>query len=106
MEKPGLNVIVDAQHSGVHNGHIQAGTHSMIEENGMHGLAHNIIASEGEREVGDASAGLGQGQVLLNPRYGPNEVDGVGGMFLDARCHGEHIDIENDVLGRKTVCRQ
>ena len=74
----------------------------MIEEDGVHGLAYLIITAEGERQVADAAAGLRQGQILLDPLDGTDEIDGVGLMLLEARADGEDVYVEDDVLWRET----
>ena len=76
----------------------------------MHGFAHSVVASEGERKVGDAAACLCQRQVLLNPLDSAYEIDGVGSVFLDACGYGEYIYVEYYVLwwetdfSEQTVC--
>ena len=68
----------------------------------MHGLAYLIITAEGEGQVTDAAAGLRQGQVVLDPLDGTDEVDGVGLMLLEARADREDVHVEDDVLRRET----
>ena len=71
----------------------------MVEEHGVHGLAYVVVAAEGERQVADASADVGPGQVLAYPAGGANEVQGVAVVLVDARCHGQHVGVEDDVAG-------
>ena len=73
----------------------------MVEEHGVHGLAHIIITAEREREVADAATHLGAGQMALYPTCGAYEVDAIGGMLFHTGAYGEHIGVENDVFGRK-----
>ena len=67
----------------------------------MHRLPYLIITSEREGEVAHAAACLAQGQVLLDPPHGADEIDGVCLMLFDARPDGKDIDVEDDVLWRE-----
>ena len=78
----------------------------MIEEHGVHGLAYPIITTETKREVADAATCLCQGQVLLDPRHGTDEVYGISLMFTKSCANREDVDVEDDVLGRETDARQ
>ena len=73
----------------------------MIKEDGVHGLAHVVVAAEGEREVADATADLRPGQVLLNPTDGANEIQSVAVMLGHTRCDGQDVGVEDDVLRRE-----
>ena len=98
LQQGGVDVVVDLQHRWVDDGHVQAGADGMVEERGVHGLADLVVATEGKRQVAHAAAGLGQGQVLLDPGHGADEVDGVGLVLLQACAHGEDVHVEDDVL--------
>ena len=107
LKQRGFDVIVDLQHARVDDGHIQSFADGMIEEYGMHGLAYLIITTETERQIADATAGLGQRQVFLDPTHGTDEINAVGLMFLQTSTHAEDIDIEDDILSRKSdACQQ
>ena len=67
----------------------------------MDGLAHGVVAAEGERDVRDAAGDERAGQVLLDPAGGLDEVQPVVRVLLDARGDGEDVRVEDDVLGRK-----
>ena len=72
----------------------------------MHRLAHLIVSTKGERQVAYAATGLREGQILLDPLNGPDEVDAVCLVLLNARSHGENIDIEDNVLRREPdICQ-
>ena len=66
----------------------------------MHGFAQRIIAAEREREVADASAHFCKREVLLDPFYSFDEIDGVVVMFLNTRGNGQDVGIEYDIFGR------
>ena len=74
----------------------------MVQESGVHGFPDRVVAAEGKRQVADATAGLCQWQVLLDPLYGTNEVDAVGSMFADTRSHRQDVNVEDDVLRWKS----
>ena len=69
----------------------------------MHGLAHGVVAAEGEREVRDAARDLRVGQVLLDPACGVDECLGIAVVFGNARGDGQHVGVEDDLLGRESV---
>ena len=59
-----LNLLVDLEHAGVDDAHVHAGGDGVIEERGVHGFAHLVVAAEAERDVRDAAGDLGVRQVL------------------------------------------
>ena len=67
----------------------------------MHRFPHDIIAAEGERQVGDAAAGPGPGAALLDQRQRVDERLRVAVVLGDAGGHGEHVGVEDDVFGRE-----
>ena len=71
------------------------------QEDGVDGLAHGVVAAEGERDVRDAAGDQRAGQVLLDPAGGLDEVQAVVRVLLDARGDGEDVRVEDDVLGRE-----
>ncbi len=73
----------------------------MVEENGVHGLAHRLVAAEREGEVGDAAGNMDMRQGGRDLAGGLDEVDAVIIVLLDAGRDGEDIGIEDDVFGRK-----
>jgi hypothetical protein len=42
----------------------------VVQKHGVYGLAHWVVATETERDVGHTAAHLGTGQVLLDPTRG------------------------------------
>ena len=72
----------------------------------MHRLAHGVVAAEGEREVRHPARNLRVGQVLLDPARSVDKGFGVAVVFGNARRHGQHVGVENDVFGRKSVVGQ
>ena len=73
----------------------------MIEKRGVHRLADGIVAAERKRDVADAAADFGVWQVFLDPPRRADEINGVIRVFLHARADGQHVRIEDDVLGRE-----
>ncbi len=67
----------------------------------MHGLAHALVAAEGERQIGNAARHMHEGQVRLDPARRLDEVDAVIIVLMEARGDGEDIRIEYDILGRE-----
>ena len=60
----GVEVVVDADHAGVDDAHVHPRLDRVIEEHGVDGFAHRVVAAEREADVGDAARDLGAGQVL------------------------------------------
>ena len=97
----GLQLVVDADHAGVDDAHVHAGLDRVVQEHGVDGLAHRLVAAEGEAHVGDATAHLGARQVLLDPARGVDEVHRVVVVLLDAGGNGEDVGVEDDVFRRE-----
>ena len=96
-----LDILVRDRCRRVHNTHIHALADGVIEEDGVHGLAHVVVAAEGEREVADATADLRPGQVLLDPTDGADEIQSVAVVLGHTRCDGQDVGVEDDVLRRE-----
>ena len=95
----GIEVVDDRQRPGVDDGHVEAGLDGVEEEDGVDGLAHGVVAAEGERDVRDAAAGEDAGQLRLDAPHGLEVGDGVAGVLLHAGADGEDVGVEDDVLG-------
>ena len=95
----GRDVFVHAELAGVDDAHVHAGAGGVVEEDGVDSLAHGVVAAEGEGDVGDASADVGEWEAALELAGGPDEGDGVVVVFLDAGGDGEDVGVEDDVLG-------
>src|SRR5215471_20969233 len=67
----------------------------------MHRLADDVVATEGEGDVADATADAGERQILFNPFGGADEVDRVVVVFFDAGGDGEDVWVEDNVLSGK-----
>ena len=55
LEQLRRDVLVDLELAGVDDAHVHAGLDGVVQEGGVDGLAHGVVAAEGEREVGDAA---------------------------------------------------
>ena len=67
----------------------------------MHGLAHRLVAAEGEGEVRHAARDLHTGAAPLDLARGLDEVDAVVVVLLDPCREREAVRVEDDVLGRE-----
>ena len=99
FQQVGRDVLVDGELAGVDDAHVQPGPHRVEQERRVHGLAHHVVAAEGERQVGDAAAGPRAGAALLDQRQRLDEGLGVAVVLGDAGRHGQHVRVEDDVLG-------
>ncbi len=97
----GRDVVVERELAGVDDAHVHAGADGVVQEHRVHGLAHGLVATEGEREVRDAARDVRQRHLLADLARGLDEVDAVAVVLFDAGRHGEDVRIEDDVLGRE-----
>jgi hypothetical protein len=73
----------------------------------MNRLAHNVVAAEGKRNVADAARNFAMRQRRFDPARRFDEIDRVIIMLLHARCNGEDVWIENNILrGETNLLRQ
>ena len=75
--------------------------HRVVQEGRVHGLAHDVVAPEREGNIADAPAHLGAWQLGLDLARGLDEGEGVLVVLLYACAHGQHVGVEDDVLGRE-----
>ena len=80
----GFNILINLQHTCIHNAHIHACFDSMIQKNGMNGFAHYIISTERERKITYTTAYFGIWQVLLDPTGCIDKIDTVVIMLFNA----------------------
>ena len=72
----------------------------------MHGLAHGVVAPEGEGNVTDPAGGEGAGADLFDLAHRLDEIDGVVVVLLHAGGDGQDVGIENDVVGIEVECAE
>jgi len=101
LEQVGGDVLVDRELSRVDDAHIEPGAYRVEEERRVHRLAHDIIATERERQVGDAAAGPHPRAALLDQRQSVHERLRVAVVLGDAGRDREHVRVEDDVFGRE-----
>ena len=94
-------LVVDRELAGVHYAHRQASLYGVVEEDGVDGLPHRVVAPERERDVRDAARGLGVGEGRGDLTHRLDKVDAVVVVLLDAGGDGEDVGVEDDVLGRE-----
>ena len=102
FKKLRLDLLVDLKHAGIHDRHVETGRDRMKQKSRVHGFTHGVVPAEGERNIGETTAGLGTGKGLLDLTHGFDEVDGVVVVLLDAGRNRQDIRIKDDVLGIKT----
>ena len=69
----------------------------MVEKRGVHGLAHGLVAAEGEGDIADAARETRQRETRVQLAHGFDEGDAVVVVLLDAGGDGEDVRIEDDV---------
>jgi len=86
----------------VDDAHVHARLARVVQEGGVEGAPHRLVAAEGEGNVGHAAADLGAGAHALDLARGADEVHGVVVVLRQASAHGEDVGVEDDVLGVET----
>jgi hypothetical protein len=94
-----LDLLVDGEHAGVDDAHVEPGADRMVKKDGVHRFADRIVAAEGKRNVADAAGNPRAGEIGLDPAGGLDEIDRIVIVLLDAGGDGEDVGIEDDVLG-------
>ena len=67
----------------------------------MHGLAHGLIAAEGERQIRHAARHMGMGQMGADLARGFDEIDAIIVMFFNAGGDSKNIRIEDNIFRRE-----
>ena len=101
LAQGGRDLVIDLQLAGVDDAHGQAVLDGVVEEDRVDGLAHRVVAAEGEGDVGHATGGQGVGQVVADEGAGVDEVDRVVVVLLDPGRHGKDVGVEDDVFRRE-----
>ncbi len=96
------HLLVNRQHAGVDDAHVEPGLDGVIQKRAVHRLAHGVVAAKAEADVADAAADLRVRQVFLDPLRRADEVHGVVRVFLHAGADGEDVRVKNNVLRRNT----
>ena len=103
FEQVGRDVLVDDELARVDDAHVEPGADRVVEEGGVHRLADDVVAAEREGEVRDAAARAGARAALLDQRQRLDERLREAVVLLDPGGDGEHVRVEDDVLGRPAV---
>ncbi len=102
----GLDLLVDLEHAGVDDAHVHAGLDGVVEEGRVHRLADaGSLPRKLNETLETPPLTLAPRQVGLDPAGGLDEVDRVVVVLLDAGADGEHVGIEDDVLGGEARAR-
>jgi hypothetical protein len=95
------DVLVDLELAGVDDAHVHARAGRVIQERGVHRLAHHVVAAEGEREVRNTAGDVHPRAALADLAAGLDERLAVVVVLLDARGDGQDVRVEDDVVGRE-----
>ena len=85
LEEVGRDVLVDDELAGVDDPHVQPRADRVVEERGVHRLADDVVAAEGEGEIGDAAARARARTALLQQRQRLDERLREAVVLLDSR---------------------
>ena len=95
------NLVIDSELAGIDDAHRQAGPDGVVDEDGVHCLAHGVVAAKGERDVADASGTVHARELPLDPSARLYEINGIVRVIFYARRNGEDVGVEDDVFGGK-----
>ena len=82
------DLVVNFEHTRVDDSHVHPRKSGVIEEGGVHRLAHLVVAAERERNVRDAARHHRAGKILFDPTRRVDEIEGVVVVLLDPRGDG------------------
>jgi len=99
LEQLRRDVLVHGELAGVDDPHVHAGADRMVEEGGVEGLAHRVVAAEGEGEVAHPAAHPDPRHLRLDAAGRLEVGEGVVVVLLHPGRHGEDVRIEDDVGG-------
>ena len=97
FEQIGRDVLVDDQLPGIDDAHVEAGLDGVEEKRRVDGLADDIVAAEGERQVADAATDLDARALLLDEPRRLDEVLAVVVVLFEPGRNGEDVGVEDDV---------
>ncbi len=93
-----FDLIVNGELSRVYDSHIHPGSNGVIQKYGMHGFAYGFVSAEGEGEITDPTADVGEGHAFFDGARSFDEIDAVIIMLFESGGYGKNIRIEDDVL--------
>ena len=97
----GIDLVVDGELARIDDAHVHPRLDGVVEEHRVHRLAHRLVATERERQVGDAAGHMRMRQVGADPARRLDESEAVAVVLLDAGRDRENVRVEHDVFRRK-----
>ena len=101
LEQIRLDVLVHRELAGVDDPHVEPVADRVVQERGVHGLAHGVVAAERERQVRDPARDERAGAAFLQERDRVDERLRVARVLLDAGRDREDVRIHDHVLRRE-----
>ena len=105
LTQVGRDVVVDGELARVDDAHVHTSRDGVVEENGVHRLAHRLVAAKRERQIRNTARDVHQRKPSFYFPRRFDEGDAIAVVLLDAGRHGEDIRVEDDVLGGKPDLR-
>ncbi|CCJ86418.1 hypothetical protein BN133_2795 [Cronobacter dublinensis 582] len=97
----GREVVVNRELPGVHDAHVHAVADSVVEEHGVNGFAHRIVAAKRERHVRDAAGDQRVRQLAFNVFTRADKILRIVVVLVDARCDRENVRVEDNIFRRE-----
>ena len=96
------NFLVDIQHAGVNNSHVETGVNRVIQKSGVHCFTDRIITPERKGNVAHSTTDQRSRTAFFNLFYCFNESHRIVVVFLHSGSHRQNIWIKNNVVRSKT----
>ena len=106
LEQIRLDVLVDGELTGVDDAHVEARADRVVEERRVHRLADGVVSAKRERQVRDPARDERARAALLQERDCVDERLRERGVLLDPGGDGEHVRVEDHLLGREPGLRR
>ena len=96
-----VDLVIDGELAGVDDSQAHTGFDGAQQEHRVHGLTNRLVASERERQIGDATGDVDVGQLVGDQLDGFEEVEAVAVVLVDASGDGKDVGVDDDVVGRE-----
>ena len=96
------NFLVDIQHAGVNNSHVETGVNRVIQKSGVHCFTDRIITPERKGNVAHSTTDQRSRTAFFNLFYCFNESHRIVVVFLHSSGHSQNIRIKNNIVRRKS----
>ena len=98
LPQSGFDLLVDTELARIDDAHRHARLDGVVQERGVHGFPHRVVAAERERKIRYPARDTHPGQVGADPFHRFDEIQAVARVFLQPGGDRKNVRIENDVV--------